>query len=319
MQPPVNDIIVTIKCPVTGQIASGGQQSPVLGVMVDNGKHDMPSTVKSYEPTITSLIVYAHPTRTNNGKGGLDEITMYESRSMSEIQIDKLKQTIENSVQHKPTAILLTADTDQLVEQHENNSQMIETHDWRVFSSSPANVKAAEVYAQLLSELGNDKNPPLIVVFNGRVSSMTMNWFSVATTRICTENILASPSRSLSDKSLTYWPVSGLYTLTHLNGFADIGLYLQFNPQVSLRAPDCLSIGLIDRFVPDKFLGDWLRQLRSTLPVDKEMDTTTTARQLKEMTQSGDKQWPGCSVIDCWESEIQQCFAASIVYDLRVY
>ncbi|KAI8058055.1 hypothetical protein BDF22DRAFT_663513 [Syncephalis plumigaleata] len=26
------------------------------------------------------------------------------------------------------------------------------------------------------------------------------------------------------------------------------------------------------------------------------------------MVLSGDKQWPGCSVIECWESEIQQCF-----------
>ncbi|KAI8058054.1 hypothetical protein BDF22DRAFT_20024 [Syncephalis plumigaleata] len=282
MEPPVNNTTMStvtatdttpVKCPITGQLASSDQQQcPVLGAMTDTSGHDVSSPVKPFEPTNATLIVYAHPTRKNGSKGGLDEITMYESTSMNEVQVGKLRQTIEQSIRHEPAALLLTADTMQSVDQYGDSSRAIETRDWRVFSSPPSSVKAAEAYAQLLNELGSDSegNPPLVVVFNGRVSPMTMNWFSVAKTRVCTEDIVVRPARPLSDESLTYWPVNGLYTLTHLNRVAGIGLYLQFNPQVTLRTPDCLSLGLIDRFVPEKFLGDWLRQLRSTFPVGGE-------------------------------------------------
>ncbi|RKP23576.1 hypothetical protein SYNPS1DRAFT_30670, partial [Syncephalis pseudoplumigaleata] len=113
----------------------------------------------------------------------------------------------------------------------------------------------------------------------------------------------------LSDPTLAYCPVGGLYALAHLRGPAGVEFYLQFNPLVAIRAPDCLGLGLVDRFVPERLLGDWLRQVRSALPPGMDMGTTAAAQRLREAALMGDKQWPGCSIVDCWKSEIELCFA----------
>ncbi|KAI9593950.1 hypothetical protein BDF19DRAFT_142160 [Syncephalis fuscata] len=262
----------------------------------------------SFNPNDTTLLVHARPMRVGNSTGGLDEVVMYESQHWNEKQLYKLKKTLTKARQKgQAAAVLLTSDAGQ-PPMHDAANDRIRTHDWRIFSPPPIDKAAAQRYAHLLDEAGSNKGAPFVAVFNGCVHSAAMNWFRAATARVCTEHVIISPARIAStDETLVYSPVFGLYTLTHLHGPVGIEFYLQFNPSVRLRAPDCLLLGLVDRFVPEKYLGDWLRRLRAAFPLGSKVGAAT-AQQLQEAVLTGDKHWPGCGVIDCWKAEIEHCF-----------
>ncbi|RKP07785.1 hypothetical protein THASP1DRAFT_24118 [Thamnocephalis sphaerospora] len=310
-------------CPITGATANA--------VSDDTSLQNEVEALEAFAPSDTTLLVRAAPKHaTGRAKGGLEEFVLYEEGPLDKQQLDSFAKALYQAGSNGASAVLITSDagTPPAADSEYMTSDRIMTHDWRIFANGMDvaeldGLRGKKDYRHRLSSLlasaahlealiggqgasedeqKPDLPPPVILAINGRLHPTAMGWLANACARVCTEHALLVPARPRSDVTLATVPVSGLYTLSNLRGPQGVAYYLMFNPTLRLRAPDLLDLGLVDRFVPELRIGDWLRAVRTFV---SDPDISVEAVQTAALHERG---WPGCGVVGCWKDEIESCF-----------
>ncbi|RUP50753.1 hypothetical protein BC936DRAFT_137825 [Jimgerdemannia flammicorona] len=157
-------------------------------------------------------------------------------------------------------------------------------------------------------------NKPVITLIDGRFDWTCLTLSTCGTIRIITENaVLPSPDSfaRLHDPLLGLPFLSRLVSLStsttkpaHALPPRGCALYLSLaSPDLHLRGPDLLKLGMADYFVPSSKLDDVLKGVVGNAGCP----APHTAKAV-EIALSAEKVYPGPAKIDVWRREVEECF-----------
>ncbi|RUS30639.1 hypothetical protein BC938DRAFT_479131 [Jimgerdemannia flammicorona] len=245
------------------------------------------------------------------------------------------------------TSLILSADTDTPeAPQSVDRDAPIVHRDMRVFSEglplqqtvntargSSAPEKAIDALLRSYHRLSYDLhafsfspiNKPVITLIDGRFDWTCLTLSTCGTIRIITENaVLPSPDSfaRLHDPLLGLPFLSRLVSLStsttkpaHALPPRGCALYLSLaSPDLHLRGPDLLKLGMADYFVPSSKLDDVLKGVVGNAGCP----APHTAKAV-EIALSAEKVYPGPAKIDVWRREVEECFDVSVRFWLENY
>ncbi|KAL1921189.1 uncharacterized protein VTP21DRAFT_10905 [Calcarisporiella thermophila] len=258
--------------------------------------------------TASNLVEIIAPSPSTFGPTQFKLITPASQNTLTAQHVAQLSHAVTIS-KHNPyvTSLLLRADCGG--EDIEIDPEKpITTRDTRVFSEG-VDEPAWKPYYQLVEGLrtwGEGSSKPMVTWVDGYVGADAIYFAFMARLRVCTEHAYTSFSQPRAN------PFSGLHSLAQLPTSCPPGmaLYLLYSPNLILRGPDLLLLGLADMFVPaskEESLWKNLVEVAACPPPH----TVQAIRSVVE----GMKAYPGPSRLDAWRKEIGDYFGNAENYD----